>query len=152
MGMALFDPNCNAHRELAACYEEVVTANSPSFHKRRKDFNFRNAWSKFHALYRPNKEVNLDTILKRWEGLTDEEMSFAQFHGQYVKLIKEMEVISQPPTEAKRYEMLRRNVKNPHLEYLVLQLSLPEARRIKFDTFRGLQSSHALQQGLGQRP
>ena len=46
-----------------------------------------------------------------------------------------MEVIGQPPTEAKRYEMLRRNVKNPHLEYLVVQLSLPEARRIKLDTF-----------------
>ena len=31
--------------------------------------------------------------------------------------------------------MLRRNVTNPHLEYLVLQLSLPEARRIKLETF-----------------
>ena len=39
------------------------------------------------------------------------------------------------PTEAKRYEMLRRNVKTPHLEYLVVQLSLPEAIRIKLETF-----------------
>ena len=46
-----------------------------------------------------------------------------------------MEIIRQPLTEAKRYEMLRRNVKNPHLENLVLLLSLPEARRIKLDTF-----------------
>ena len=133
--MALFDPDCNAHRELAAWYDEDLTANAPSSRKRRKDYNFRNAWSKFHELYRPNKEVNLDTILKRWEALTDEEISFATFQGQYHKLIKEMEVIGQPPTEAKRYEMLRRNVKNPHLEYLVVQLSLPEARRIKLETF-----------------
>ena len=133
--MALFDSDCNAHRELAAWYEEDVTANSPSSCKRRKDLNFRNAWSEFHELYRPNKEVNLDTILKRLEALTDEEISFATFQGHYSKLIKEMEAIGQPPTEAKRYEMLRRNVKNPHLEYLVVQLSLPEARRIKLETF-----------------
>ena len=133
--MALFDPDCNANRELAAWYEEDLTANAPSSRKRRKDFNFRYAWSKFPELYRPNKEVNLDTILKRWEALTDEEISFATFQGQYFKLIKEMEVIGQPPTEAKRYEMLRRNVKNPHLEYLVVQLSLPEAWRIKLETF-----------------
>ena len=44
-------------------------------------------------------------------------------------------MIGHPPTEAKRYKMLRRNVKNPHLEYLVVQLSLPEARRIKLETF-----------------
>ena len=31
--------------------------------------------------------------------------------------------------------MLRRNAKNPYLEYLVVQLSLPEARRIKLETF-----------------
>ena len=31
--------------------------------------------------------------------------------------------------------MLRRNVKNPHLEYLLVQLSLPEDRRIKLETF-----------------
>ena len=108
--MALFEPDCNAHRELAVWYEEDVTANSPSSRKRRKDFNFRNAWVKLHELYRPNKEVNLDTILKRREALTDEEISFASFQGQYTKLIKEMEAIGQPPTEAKRYEMLRRNV------------------------------------------
>ena len=100
--MALFDPDCNAHRELAAWYDEDLTANAPSSRKRRKDYNFRNTWSKFHELYRPNKEVNLDTILKRWEALTDEEISFATFQGQYFKLIKEMEVIGQPPTDTKR--------------------------------------------------
>ena len=128
----LFDPDYNAHRELDAWYKGDVTANSPSSHKRRKDFNFRFAWTKLHAFYCPNKEVNLDTILKRWEALTDEEMSFAQFHGQYVS---EMEVIGRPPTEAKRYEMFRRNVKDPHLEHLVIQLSLPKPRRIRLDTF-----------------
>ena len=97
--MAFFYPDCNAHRELAAWYDEDLTANAPSSRKRRKDYNFRNAWSKFHELYRPNKEVNLDTILMRWEALTDEEISFATFQGQYFKLIKEREVIGQPPTE-----------------------------------------------------
>ena len=29
------------------------------------------------------------------------------FKEKYMKLIKEMEAIGQPPTEAKRYEMLR---------------------------------------------
>ena len=46
-----------------------------------------------------------------------------------------MELIGQPPTEAKRYEMLRRNVKNPHLEHVVAKLSLPDARRISLDIF-----------------
>ena len=61
--------------------------------------------------------------------MTNKEMSFAEFH------IKEMEVIGQSPTETKKYEMVGRNVKNPHLEYLVIQLSLPEAKRISLDTF-----------------
>ena len=46
-----------------------------------------------------------------------------------------MELIGQPPTESKRYEMLRRNVKNPHLSHLVVQLSLLESRKISLDGF-----------------
>ena len=97
------------------------------------------AQSQVHALYRPNKEVNLDTILKKWQALTDEEMSLAEFHGKYTKLIKEMKVIGQCTTEAKRYGMLRNNVKDPHLEY---QPSRPEPRRTSIDTFATI--SHAI--------
>ena len=75
----------------------------------------------------------MDTILKKWEPLTDEDISFADFHGQYLKLIKEMELIGQPPTEAKRYEMLRRYAKNPNLSHFVVELSLPDARRTSLD-------------------
>ena len=64
----------------------------------RMDYNFRNAWVKFYARYQPNKQVNLDTILKKWEALTDEDLSFSDFHGKYIKLIGEMELIGQPPT------------------------------------------------------
>ena len=71
----------------------------------------------------------------KWEALTDEDLSFSDFHGKYIKLIGEMELIGRPPTEAKRYEMLRRNVKNPHLEHVVAKLSLPDARRISLDIF-----------------
>ena len=46
-----------------------------------------------------------------------------------------MELIGQLPTEAKRYEMLRRNVKNPSLEQIVAKLSLSDARRISLDVF-----------------
>ena len=107
--MALFDPDCNAHRELTAWFEEDVSAAVPHSRDRgRKDYNFRNTWSKFYARYQPNKQVNLDTILKKWENLTDEDLSFADFHGKYITLIKEIELIGQPPTEAKRYEMLVR--------------------------------------------
>ena len=42
------------------------------------------------------------TILKKWESLTDEDHSFADFTGHYMKLIKEMELIGQPPTESLR--------------------------------------------------
>ena len=46
--MALFDPDCNAHRELTAWFEEDVTAAVPHARDRgHKDYNFRNAWSKF---------------------------------------------------------------------------------------------------------
>ena len=75
------------------------------------------AWTEFHTLYCPNKEVNLDTTLKIWESFTDEDFPFCRvsWQVQYTKLILEKETIGQPPTEAKRCEMLRRNVKNPYL-------------------------------------
>ena len=42
--VALFDPDCNAHRELAAWFEKDVTAAVPHARDRgRKDYNFRNA-------------------------------------------------------------------------------------------------------------
>ena len=47
-------------------------------------------------------------------------MGGLDFHGKYLKLIYEMELIGEPPIEAKRYEMLRRNVKNPYLQPFVL--------------------------------
>ena len=37
-------------------------------------------------------------VLKKWEILTDEENFLADFYGQYIKLIKEMELIGQPMT------------------------------------------------------
>ena len=81
MLMALFDPDCNAHRELTAWFEEDVSAAVPhSRDRERKDYNFRNAWFKFYARYQPNKQVNLDTTLKKWESLTDEDHSFARDH------------------------------------------------------------------------
>ncbi len=133
--MGLFDPECNAHRSLSDWYAENVTVGFSLSKIRRKDFNFRNAWNKFYAEYKPNKQVNLDTILKKWEALTDDEISFSEFTGKYTKLISEMAEIGQPPTEAKRYEMLRTNVKNPHLSHFVVALSLPDHRRIALDQF-----------------
>lgn len=133
--MAMFTPECNAHRSLSSWFMQDIGAGLTDDQKRRKDFNFRNAWTQFYAEYRPNKQVNLDTILKKWEALTDEGISFAEFHGTYTKLIQEMQDIGQPPTEAKRYEMLRNNVKNPYLEHFVIQLSLSDARRISLQQF-----------------
>ena len=46
-----------------------------------------------------------------------------------------MDLFGQPPIEAKRYEMLRRNVKNPHLQPFVMNLSLPKGRRISLPQF-----------------
>ena len=80
--MALFDPDCNAHRELTAGFEEVVSAAVP--HSRdcgRKNYNIPNAWFKFYARYQPNKQVNLDIILKNWENLTDEDHPSPIFTG-----------------------------------------------------------------------
>lgn len=114
--------------------EEDVTAALPQHDRGRKDYNFPNAWLKLYARYQPNKQVNLDTIIK-WEALTDEDLSFADFHGKCMKLINEMELIGQPPTEGKRYEMLRKHVKNPYLNEIVAKLSLPDTRRISLDDF-----------------
>lgn len=133
--MGLLDPECNAHRSLSDWYAENVTAGFPPSRIRRKDYNFRNAWTRFFAVYKPNKQVNLDTILKKWETLTDDGISFSEFTGKYTKLISEMAEIGQPPTEAKRYEMLRTNVKNPHLSHFVVALSLPDLRKISLDQF-----------------
>ena len=133
--LALFYSDCNSHRELSSWFEEDVTAALPQHDRGRKDYNLCNAWLKFNARYQPNKQVNLDTILKKWEAFTDEDFSFADYHGKHMKLIDEMELIGQPPAEAKRYEMLRRNVKNPSLEHIVAKPSLPDARRISLDIF-----------------
>ena len=46
MGTALFDPDCNAYRELTAWFEEDVSVAVPHSRDRgRKDYNFRNACS-----------------------------------------------------------------------------------------------------------
>ena len=127
--MALFDPDCNVHRELTAWFEWTCLLSCLN------DYNFRNAWSKFYARYQPNKQVNLDTISKKWENLTDGDHTFADFHGKYIKLIEETELIGQPPTIAKQFEMLRRNVKNPNLSHIVVNLSLPDSRKISLEGF-----------------
>jgi hypothetical protein len=133
--MAMFRPECNAHRSLNEWFSEDVTSQLHIRDQGRRDFNFRHAWSRFYEEYEPNQEVNLDSITKKWEALTDENISFAQFHGKYQKYVKEMEKIGRPPTLAKMYEVLRSNVKNEHLTNLVQQLSLAEARRISIDDF-----------------
>ena len=69
--MALFYPECNAYRELAAWFKQDVSAKSPPSHIR----------CKFHDLYRQNKDVNLDTILK----------TGSLNKRQVVKLIKEID-------------------------------------------------------------
>ena len=52
--MTLFDPDCNAHRELTAWFAKDVSAAVPhSCDRGRKEYNFRNAWSKFYARYQP---------------------------------------------------------------------------------------------------
>ena len=52
-----------------------------------------------------------------------------------MKLIKEMELIGQPPKEAKKYEMLRRSLKNPHLTQTVVKLGLLDSRKISLDGY-----------------
>lgn len=132
--MGLFHPDCNAHRSLVAWYGEVLPGLTP-LQIRRKDYNFRNAYEKWQEEYKPNKQYNLDTILKTWEALTDRSISFAEFWGQYHKLKKEMADIGHAPTEEKEYEMLRKAVTNPHLKQFVILLNLPPARRISLDEF-----------------
>ena len=90
--MGLFHPDCNAHRSLTTLYAEVLPGLTP-LQARRKDFNFRNAFEKWQGEYQPNKQYNLDTILKTWEALSDRDVSFAVFWGQYQKYRKEMEDI-----------------------------------------------------------
>ena len=97
--LALFHSDCNAHRELSSWFEENVTAALPQHDRGRMDYNFRNAWVKFYARYQPNKQVNLAT--QEMGSFDDEDLSFSDFHGNYIKLIGEMELIGQPPTEAK---------------------------------------------------
>ena len=132
--MGLFHPDCNAQRSLTAWYAEVLPAFTP-LQSRRKDFNFRNAFEKSQVEYKPNKQYNLDTILKAWEALTDRDVSFTVFWGQYQKYRKEMEDIGHAPTVEKEYEMLRKAVTNPNLKSIVIKLNLFPARRISLDDF-----------------
>ena len=95
--MGLFHPDCNAHRSLTTWYAEVLPGLTP-LQARRRDFNFRNAFEKWQGEYKPNKQYNLDTILKTWEALSDRDVSFAVFWGQYQKYRKEMEDIGHAST------------------------------------------------------
>ena len=133
--MSLFDPDCNAHRSLAGWFAEPLPALVTPLERRRKDFNFRNAFDKWQSEFRPNKQYNLDTILKIWESLSDRDIPFAEFWGKYQKYYKEMEDIGHPPTEEKCYEMLRKSVTNDNLKYFVIQLDLPAGRRIALTNF-----------------
>ena len=56
--------------------------------------------------------------------MDDRQISFAEFWGTWHKLVNEMTDIGQPPTEEKKYEQLRKNVTNPNLKSIVLQLSM----------------------------
>ena len=65
MGMllSLFDPECNCHRSLIKWFSEAIVAVPPldAQQLRRKDFNYRNAYNKWLAEYKPNKQINYDT-------------------------------------------------------------------------------------------
>lgn len=132
--MNIFDPDCNCHRELTEWFQADLPFLDDVM-RRRKDFNFRNAWENWIENYRPNKEVNLQSLKKKFDGLTDEDLPFAEFAGQYQKLYKDMADIGHPPTVEHCYEMLRNNVKNINLRPMVIQLNLPEARRMPIDEF-----------------
>ena len=86
-------------------------------------------------MYRPNKQVNLQTLRRKFDALNDTDITFAEFVGQYRKLYKEMTDTGTPPTVEHCYEMLRRNVTNVNLRSVVIQLNLPEAKRISIDDF-----------------
>ena len=133
--MDILAPDCNAYRLIATWMDEDVTSMLPIQDQNRVDVNFRHMWAKFCGIYEPNKEVNLDSILKKWEALTDEHMSFSEFHGKHVKYIQEMEAIGQPPTGARQLEVLRQNVKNSYLNFLRAQLCIGEGRRISIEDF-----------------
>ena len=132
--MGLFHPDCNAHRSLTTWYAEILPGLTP-LQARRRDFNFRNACEKWQGEYKPNKQYNLDTILKMWEALSDRDVSFAVFWGQYQKYRKEMEDIGHAPTVEKEYEVLRKAVTNENLKSIVIKLNLPPAKRISLDEF-----------------
>ena len=132
--MGLFHPDCNAHRSLTEWYAKILPGLTP-LQARRRDYNFRNAFEKWQVEYKPNKQYNLDSILKTWEALTDRDVSFAEFWGQYHKYRKEMEDIGHAPTVEKEYEMLRKAVTYPNLKSIVIQLNLPPAKRISLDDF-----------------
>ena len=132
--MGLFHADCNAHRSLTEWFSEVLPGLTPA-QVRRKDFNFRNAFNKWQEEYKPNKQYNLDTILKTWEALSDRNVSFAEFWGQYHKYLKEMEIIGHVPTVEKQYEMLRRAVTNENLKSIVIKLNLSPAKRMSLDDF-----------------
>lgn len=132
--LSRLDPDSNAFRQVSAWYLEDATAGRPEV-RGRKDYHFRLAWNNFEEEYKPDNEINLEAILKRWEHLTDSDITFADFSGQYQKLMSQMIDIGQPPTELKQLEMLRRNVKNPYLRHVSVKLSLPEATRITIEDF-----------------
>ena len=134
--MSIFNADCNCHRSLVKWFTETIDPPLiTTLQRRRLDFNFRNAYAKWVAEYRPNKQFNLDQIQKDWEKLDDRHISFARFKGQWFKFVEEMKDIGHEPTEEKKYEHLRKNVTNPHLGAIVLQLSYAAAKRISLDDF-----------------
>ena len=133
--LGLFVPDCNAHRSLLEWFEEDVNTALPITQRKRTDFKIRNMQTKFYAEYRPNKEINLSAKQKEWEALTDEGRSFADFGGEYHRLIKEMERIYKKPRKARQYEILRENVRNPHLQNIKEALSYEGTNRISIEDF-----------------
>ena len=123
--MDILAPDCNAYRLIATWMDEDVTSMLPIQDQNRVDINFRHLWAKFCGIYEPNKEVNLDSILKKWEALTDEHMSFSESTS--------IQAIGQPPTEARQLEVLRLNVKNLNLNFQRAQLCIGEGRRISIE-------------------
>lgn len=132
----LFDPTCNAHRELAAWFAAAIPG-LDAVQRMRGDFHFRNAWENWLERYKPNKQSNLQALRRQFDALTDATMSFAEFVGMYRKLYADMEEIgvNTAPTLEHCYEMLRKNVTNPNLKPFVLKLGLPEARRTPIEEF-----------------
>ena len=84
--MGLFHPDCNAHRSLTTWYAEILPGLTP-LQARRRDFNFRNAFEKWQAEYKPNKQYNLDAFLKTWEALSDREFQLVLF-PMLVRLVR----------------------------------------------------------------